>query len=212
MREISCDYIELVRKKWPKVRVVEKESSRLMKVIGWFLYVTCINKDFFDYITTIHWVIYWPKDLPIGDSEAFRILNHELKHVHQYKTYGILYDFAYMLWPILSPLAFLSFLAFVDLYHLFWLLFLLTWIPIPYTFRALFEAQAVAVEMVTMDMPDAFARGYFKSRAKYMFSTNKYFYMATESWAEKLMWKYYKNCDFPLLSTAERYRHGEKRS
>ena len=66
-----------------KIEITTKESSNLMKLIGWFLAAIQINKTFMtNYITTIGTTIYFPENLleEITPKRFMEVVVHECVH------------------------------------------------------------------------------------------------------------------------------------
>lgn len=78
-------------------KLVTKEHSKLMKLIGWLL--SPINKHFnTSYITTIGTTIYAP-----GGLISEEVLMHELKHVDDFRRYHVWFIISYLLLFPLGP-------------------------------------------------------------------------------------------------------------
>lgn len=104
MAEISAEF--------PDFKVLMKEDSRLMKAIDTFLKVITFGgmKSFLtDYITTIGYTVYFPKDV-WGDPDPFGnivTLRHERVHMRQRRKYGMfLFTLLYVLLPLPGGLAY----------------------------------------------------------------------------------------------------------
>lgn len=95
--EISCEF--------PNFRMRRKEDSRLMKIIGFMLFMLSFgkNRDFMRrFTTTIGNTIYtpegWETRLPISQCITLR---HERVHMRQARQYGRLkFSFLYLFWPV----------------------------------------------------------------------------------------------------------------
>lgn len=185
---VRPETLEEAKKKWPKLKIVNKDTSKFMKLIGWFLKTLHITPDFENYITAIHYTIYWPGGVVCSEAT----LIHELKHVEQYHKYKILHDIAYLLWPLLSIFSLLAFLAFINIWHLMWLLCLLFWIPIPWTLRGVIEAQAYGAELLYQmkHMGTAWVDRKIERLAEKAFSGHAYYFMMRKKWAIQLLHKY----------------------
>ena len=117
--------------------IVEKENSRLMRLLSFLLF---FNKKFMtDFTTTIYPKVYFPKSI-LSSGDPIRriiILAHEYVHLNDRKRLGILFNILYLAPQIFAPLALLA-IWFSNL----WLLFLLCLLPIPSIGRAYFEYKA----------------------------------------------------------------------
>jgi len=90
------------------ISVKPKASSRLMRLIGFLLALTCINKKFMTtHWTIIHKTLYFPSNVAEFDVdkdshlEAFHVLfAHEFVHVRQREKWGILWQVSYLLFPL----------------------------------------------------------------------------------------------------------------
>jgi hypothetical protein len=139
-------FIDTVRKDYGQIIIQPKNSSKLMKTIGWLFKVTKISPDFMTrYITTIGHTVYFPDEiLSNPDSESMlRVVVHETIHVNDTKSFSKpLFGFLYLFPQSLAPLALLSLLAFWKLSFIWCLLFLVCLLPIPAPFRYWFELRA----------------------------------------------------------------------
>lgn len=147
------DYLEYFHKKYGyTLTIAPKNSSKLMKLIGWLFDITKISPEFMTrYITTIGDIAYFPdKMLENPDSERMlRISVHESVHIYDSKRFsGPLFSFLYLFPQSLAPLALLSLLAFWKVSFLWCLLFLLCLAPIPAPFRYLFELRAYRTQLM----------------------------------------------------------------
>jgi hypothetical protein len=88
------DFIQNLTKEFPKVKLIRKQDSWLMKIISKILF---FNKTFMkDYTTTIGNRIYIPDGWD-NWTHTDIILRHELIHLRQQKRYGfLLYCFLYL--------------------------------------------------------------------------------------------------------------------
>jgi hypothetical protein len=126
----------------PKFKIIEKESSRLMRLLSFLLF---FNKRFMkDFTTTIYPVIYYPKQLLQSGDEIGRIiiLCHEYVHLQDRKKLGILFNILYLSPQIFVLLALLSIWFSNN-----WLWCLLFILPMPSPFRAYFEYKAYKMSM-----------------------------------------------------------------
>jgi hypothetical protein len=82
-----------------KIAIQEKESSKLMRLIGWFLAATKINTTFMNqYITTIGTTIYFPKHLleTISSRRFMEVVIHESVHAVDEHENLLLYKPSYL--------------------------------------------------------------------------------------------------------------------
>jgi hypothetical protein len=82
-----------------KLKIVEKESSKLMQLCGWFLAKLGINKVFMvQYITTIGTTIYFPKQLleSLSPRRFMEVIIHESLHVLDEHSHKFLYKPTYL--------------------------------------------------------------------------------------------------------------------
>lgn len=82
-----------------KIEVTTKESSNLMKLIGWFLAAIQINKTFMtNYITTIGTTIYFPEKLleEIAPKRFMEVVIHECVHAVDEHNNKIIYKPTYL--------------------------------------------------------------------------------------------------------------------
>lgn len=95
------DLIAKMSKEFAKFKIERKDTSKLIKIISWLLYVITFGsqKTFMtSYVTTIGNTVY----IPVGwDSWAtdrkISVLKHERVHMRQAKKYGkLLYSFLYL--------------------------------------------------------------------------------------------------------------------
>lgn len=92
------------------VKLVRKDNSRLMRVIGWFfnLFKWLTKFDFMeDAWTTVGGkTIYFPVDYPLsyeklqGISSSEVTIRHELVHIRQARKYPVWFQVSYLLFPI----------------------------------------------------------------------------------------------------------------
>jgi hypothetical protein len=145
-------FLDTVGSKYGKIKVMPKNSSKLMQAIGWLFRVTKISPEFMErYITTIGETVYFPdKMLEEGDSEKIvRVLVHETIHVADSKRFsGPVFSFLYLFPQSLALLSLLSLLAVWKIGFLWCLLFLLCLAPIPAPFRYWFELKAYRTQIL----------------------------------------------------------------
>jgi hypothetical protein len=85
--------LDHLRETHPKIQVIEREQSPLMKFLAALLF---FNPYFLDgYTTTIGHRVYMPKR-SIGTASGADTLWHEAKHVEQYEKGGLWFMFAYI--------------------------------------------------------------------------------------------------------------------
>lgn len=134
------------------LKIEPKNSSKLMRFIGWFFGITKISPEFMTrYITIIGDTVYFPNEkLNNPDAEnMLRIMVHESVHLYDSKRLsGPLFKFLYLFPQSLGLLALLSFLAFWKIGFLWCLLFLLCLAPIPAPFRYWFELRAYRTQLI----------------------------------------------------------------
>lgn len=145
------------------MQLVEKESSTLMKFIGWFLAITNINKTFMtNYITTLGSTVYYPKKL-ISEIEPkifVETMMHESVHALDSQKHGFLFQITYL--PELYfglPLFLFSILSIVlksyMVFGILFALFLIAILPIPKFGRYHWEMRAYATSLVAANLFDA---------------------------------------------------------
>lgn len=139
-------FAEALRFKCPKLKIVYKTESKLMKLFGLFMFFAPkFNKL---YTTTIGSTVYLPSEEFIKQNPLARIeaLAHEYKHISDTQKYtNILFLIAYLfpqiLFLLIIPLWFL-----IGWYSLFCLIFLA---PLPAYFRTRLEVSAYKVSLFT---------------------------------------------------------------
>src|SRR5262245_33910558 len=126
------------------LKIVEKRSSKLMKLIFFLSLMRFWNPDFLTkYVTTIGRVMYVPKpawQFGQGSIHDYVVLHHELQHIKDSIHWGSFWWSLFYLFP--QSLSLLALGAFWDLRFLFALVFLLPW---PAPFRVHVEARGYAV-------------------------------------------------------------------
>lgn len=146
-------YLDVVASKYGiTVRIEEKQNSKLMRLIGWFLKTARINKLFMEnYYTTLGNTIY----LPVGaaanhDPETLtRVIAHECIHIlDSDRLTGPLFKFLYLFPQSLAVFSLLSVFAVWNIQFLWCLLFLLALAPIPAPFRYFFELRAYRIAVL----------------------------------------------------------------
>jgi hypothetical protein len=100
-----------------KIEITTKESSNLMKLIGWFLSTIQINKTFMtNYITTIGTTIYFPEKLieEIAPKRFMEVVIHECVHAVDEHNNKLLYKPSYLPELFLGlPLLIISIILFI---------------------------------------------------------------------------------------------------
>lgn len=174
-----ADVPTLIREVVPGFRVVPKDASLLMKILGVILFFT---PDFMKrYTTTIGNTVYMPAWLLAQDNwHTSAILCHEARHVQQKRRYGaVLYSFLYLFPQSLALFALLAILAvwFTNLW-LLCLLFLLCLAPLPAPWRMHFEIGGYSMNVLmtgwAVDVP--MAQDTIQ-RAAREFSSSAYYHM-----------------------------------
>lgn len=93
-------YLTLVsdmEKEFPGFKVVDKETSPLMKAVFYVSLMFLWNKVFMtDYTTVMFGKVYTQKEL-IGTERMYRVLLHERQHLRDAKKYPILFELSYLL-------------------------------------------------------------------------------------------------------------------
>ena len=104
----GCTYQELlleIRQEFPEFKIAWKFNSRLMKCIGWFLYIITLGKVttfHTKYITVIGCTVYVPEAWgSYADATRMIILRHERVHMRQRRRYTMpLYTLLYLFAPL----------------------------------------------------------------------------------------------------------------
>lgn len=121
----SCAYDNLlaeIRQEFPKFKIVRKAESRLMRLIGWFLWCITfgLQSTFMThYISTVGCTVYVP-DMWRAKSSTTRmiVLRHERVHMRQRRSYTFpLYAFLYLFFPIPGGLAYFRTLFEMEAYE-----------------------------------------------------------------------------------------------
>ncbi len=98
------DLLLEIRKEFPKFRLVDKSTSRLMVAIDLFLKVITLwrMKSFMrSFTTTIGYTVYVPSVWNLRPPKSRKIvLRHERVHMRQRRRWGLLYPFAYLFFPV----------------------------------------------------------------------------------------------------------------
>lgn len=138
-----------------KIEITTKESSNLMKLIGWFLAAIQINKTFMtNYITTIGTTIYFPEKLleEIAPKRFMEVVVHECVHAVDEHNNKLFYKPTYLPELFLGlPLLITSIVLFV---LKFWIaasillaLALLCILPVPKPGRYHWEIRAYSTSL-----------------------------------------------------------------
>lgn len=134
------------------ISVEAKNSSKLMKIIGWIFKATKISPEFMTrYYTTIGNTIYIPEEsITSQNSESLmRVIVHESIHIFDSKRFtSPLFKFLYLFPQSLSLFSLMSIFAFLNVKFLFFLLFLLSLAPFPAPFRYWFELRAYRTSII----------------------------------------------------------------
>lgn len=131
---------ELIKKEFPKLKIMKKSDSWFMRFIGFFIQI--FNKDFDNYVVSMP-----PYRIFVNDKKTWwGTLAHEYVHCCDFRDRPFRYIFGYGFPQILAPL------AFVGLIGLIWtpwawlsLALLLTLIPFPSPGRVRDEARGYAM-------------------------------------------------------------------
>lgn len=138
-----------------KIEITTKESSNLMKLIGWFLAAIQINKTFMtNYITTIGTTIYFPEKLleEIAPKRFMEVVIHECVHAVDEHNNKLFYKPTYLPELFIGlPLLIISIVLFV---LKFWIaasillaLALLCILPVPKPGRYHWEIRAYSTSL-----------------------------------------------------------------
>lgn len=137
-----------------RVNVYNKENSKLMSFIGFF--VGLFNPRFKDYSNMFFGNLYISEKHRNSNLGYVSVLMHELTHLSDRNTYfgfrykffnRLLFDLAYVFPQCFGILGFLGFLGFIytPLFSLF--VFLLCFLPIGAKYRELFEIRGYATSL-----------------------------------------------------------------
>lgn len=88
---------------------VRKQDSRFHKAIAWVLWLISFGKlnDYHNFATTIGRTIALPENFDLyPEAEKVALVEHELTHVRQYATWGLLFMLSYVLFPLPVGLAY----------------------------------------------------------------------------------------------------------
>jgi len=147
-------YISEVAQKYSKKPILlkSKNSSTLMKAIGWFFKITKIGPAFMEeYFTTIGNTIYYPDDLitTMSETAILEVVVHECLHIKDNNKFGVLYPVLYLGPQIFAVVSILSLVAiFASKLWLLWLFAILFLAPIPSFGRYYLEKRAYRTSFV----------------------------------------------------------------
>lgn len=172
--DLLDEFMLLIAREHPKVKVYYKNSSVLMKVIYYGTLMWIWQKTFFQFHTTIGSKIY------LVDSSIkakmwrsiYGTMRHEFVHVLQREKWWLLYDFSYILPQILALIAFG--VAFGQVWMLGFMVFAG---PIPSPWRMKWEMEGYTATLLTYfeihgEIPD----WLIKQKAR-NFYTSAYYFM-----------------------------------
>jgi hypothetical protein len=154
--DVQCFFDEVTKKHAPDAKIAPKESSRMMRVIGWLFKVLPISPTFMtEYITTINDTMNVPE--PMMAELDVPVVGHETVHIVDNHTLGkVLYNFLYMFPQDLAVLSILSVLGIWYTSFLWCLLFLACLAPIPAPFRYWFELRGYRVQVLFFQKKDKY--------------------------------------------------------
>lgn len=138
-------YVENVQKTNPAVKVLSKQDSKLMQLLGWFFRVTKISPAFMEqYYTTIGSTVYVPDQAYTTDPQRLlEVVMHECLHAADNKRWPGLFPLSYLAPQVFAVFSLLAFLAPVTSPLMWlWLLALLFLLPIPSPARYWWELRA----------------------------------------------------------------------
>lgn len=193
---VNLVYSEL-RRRIPGFKVVQKEASGLMRLLGAVLF---FNRRFMtDYVTTFGRTVYCPKDKESTQNSAIATLMHEATHTLDWKLSILLY---------LTPQVFTVFSLLALLLSPWWLLCLLFILPIPSIGRTYIEARGYGMTIAAKR-----ALGETPSLAAYLpqFTGSAYYWMMPiRCVALCLLKRFAKNppCFVSILTALEERTHG----
>lgn len=98
--KIYYDFVDEIKREFPKFEVIEKQNSKLMK----FVYVVTLmrfwNPAFMNaYITTMFGKVYMPRNL-IGTLTGYEVLRHERVHLRDAARFPVLFELSYIFFPL----------------------------------------------------------------------------------------------------------------
>ncbi len=144
MDPILQSFLDEVTKSYSKdAKILSKNTSRLMKVISWFL--KPFNPRFMDEsVTTIGNTIYTPDAFLAEGNPIFllEVISHESIHVFDFNKHKLTFFLSYLFPQVLALLGFLGVLLSLVLLNPWFLLFLVSFIflaPFPAWWRYTWE-------------------------------------------------------------------------
>lgn len=104
-RVTSAEYLEALRREFPKLRFVRKSGDPFSRVLDRLLRIVTVGGQsafMTRYVTTIGWTIFVPSDWDArADADRYVTLRHEAVHLRQFRRYGRLGMSLLYLLPIL---------------------------------------------------------------------------------------------------------------
>lgn len=146
---VSSFFEEVTKVHAPEAKIVKKQDSFLMKLIGFIL--KPVNSRFMEsYITTIGTTIYVPDRFFLSSEEdrSLAVLAHETQHIIDYKKNPVLFILGYLFPQNLALLSLLSVFAFLNPFMLLFLLSLFFLAPIPAPFRYYLELKGYRISIL----------------------------------------------------------------
>lgn len=145
---VVAAYLEEAKQMDPSIRLLAKEDSMLMKVVGFI--VKPFNPSFNTrYTTTIGSTIWMPSEIAtILPEEAYlEVVVHEVQHILDHKRHGMLFKVGYLFPQVLALLSLLALGAIWSPIWLLWLLCLLFLAPLPayWRYRAEFNGYRTSI-------------------------------------------------------------------
>lgn len=139
--------VERMRARYPGLSIIWKDKTWYHKVIGTlFFFVPTYMRS---YTTTIGKAVGFPSYTWFKESilRAWRVLAHELRHIHDDHLHPVSFKFLYLFPQILGVLGFLMFLGFLWWPLWFLGLFFVAFAPWPSPWRTEFEMRAYAISI-----------------------------------------------------------------
>lgn len=179
-KKIYPAVVASIQKDVPSFRIVAKDDSLLMKLLGGIMF---FNPAFAtSFVTTIGATTYAPrKDI----GSAWGVIAHEGVHARDDKRLGAQFKLAYLFPQCLAPLALLAFGGFISHWFLFALAFLLALAPWPAPGRVWAELRGYLMSGCADALmgTDILAPAYIDYRVAH-FTTGQYYFM---SWRKQTM-------------------------
>ena len=98
MATLFQQYVTQLETEFPKFKLIEKENSKLMRVLNFFIKLW--NPDFMDHFTMVlGYRIYMPP-AQRNTAVGYEILRHEAVHMRQFKKFWLLQTISYGILPI----------------------------------------------------------------------------------------------------------------